>query len=163
MHTRTAYGFTALLAWACLWPQGARARVGEAAVREGPRGGPCFTVGAREAGANVPEFVAVTVSDGPRPLWTMRMPPGRSFALDAAMCVPYGGRVAALPRSEAAPLQAGRVYFLHIDAKATGGRAPPASYEGRFCLLRQADGSNLVHQIAAGKREGKRLFGCLPP
>jgi len=140
-----------------------QARVGEAEVREGPRGGPCFTISPREARLGTPDFQAVSVSDGRRLLWTMRMPPGRSFPLRFSMCVPYGGRVAALPRSQSAALEAGRVYTLHIDARAPKSHAAAPSYEARFCLARQRDGSLQVHQIVSSDRESHRLYGCLPP
>jgi hypothetical protein len=141
----------------------ARARVGEAEVREGPRGGPCFTISPREERLGTPDFQAVSVSDGRRLLWSMRMPAGRSFPLTFAMCVPYGGRVASLPRSEAAGLESGRVYTLHIDARAPRGHGSPSSYEARFCLARQRDGSSIVHQIVSSDRESHRLYGCLAP
>jgi hypothetical protein len=96
-------------------------------------------------------------------MWTMRMPPGRSFPLSFSMCVPYGGRVASLPRTESATLEAGRVYTLRIDARAPRGRNTPPSYEARFCLARQRNGSLQVHQITSGDRESHRLYGCLPP
>src|SRR4051794_30263851 len=88
-------------------PAPALARIGDAEVREGPRGGPCFTISPREERTGTPEFQAVTVSDGHRLLWKMSMPPGRSFPLSFSMCVPYGGRVASLPQSDAAELEAG--------------------------------------------------------
>jgi hypothetical protein len=142
--------------------QPAQARVGEAEVREGPRGGPCFTISPREERLGTPDFQGVSVMEGRRPLWTMRMPAGRSFPLSFAMCVPYGGRVAALPRSASAALEAGRVYTLHIDVRPPRGRATPPSYEARFCLARQRDGKLLVHQIVSSDRESHRLYGCLP-
>jgi hypothetical protein len=162
MQTRVPSGIF-LAAMLAVAMQPARARIGEAEVREGPRGGPCFTISPREERLGTPDFQGVSVSDGRRLLWTLRMPPGRSFPLRFTMCVPYGGRVAALPRSEAAALEAGRVYSLHIDARAARGQATPPSYEARFCLARQRDGALLVHQIMSGERESHRLYGCLPP
>jgi len=103
------------------------------------------------------------VSDGHRPLWKMSMPPGRSFALGFSMCVPYGGRVASLPQSPAAELQPGKVYFLRIDTRPARGGNAASSYEARFCLAKQRDGSAIVHQIWSGDQEGKRLYGCLAP
>jgi hypothetical protein len=141
----------------------AQARVGEAEVREGPRGGPCFTITPREERLGTPDFQAVSVSDGHRLLWRMSMPQGRSFPLTFGMCVPYGGRVASLPRSDALALEPGRVYTLHIDARAPRGHSTPPSYEARFCLARQRDGSSIVHQIMSSDRESHRLYGCLPP
>jgi hypothetical protein len=164
MHTRVLNGIVsiAMCACVCALPARARARTGDAEVREGPRGGPCFTISPREERAGTPDFQAVTVSDGRRLLWKMSMPPGRSFPLSFSMCVPYGGHVASLPHSDAAELEPGRVYYLHIDARAPKGVATPPSYEARFCLARQRDGSVIVHQIWSGDREGRRLYGCLP-
>lgn len=142
--------------------QPVQARVGEAEVREGPRGGPCFTISPREARLGTPEFQAVSVSDGRRQLWALRMPPGRSFPLSFSMCVPYGGRVAALPRSQSVALEAGRVYNLHIEVRTARGRPTPPSYEARFCLARQRNGNLQVHQIMSSDRESHRLYGCLP-
>src|SRR5437763_11540175 len=164
-NARVLSGIALIAACACAWPGQALglARVGDAEVREGPRGGPCFTISPREERLGTPDFQAVTVSDGRRLLWKMNMPPGRSFPLSFSMCVPYGGRVASLPHSEAAELEAGRVYYLHIDARALKGHTTPPSYEARFCLARQRDGSTVVHQIWSGDREGRHMYGCLPP
>jgi hypothetical protein len=142
---------------------GAIARIGAAEVREGPRGGPCFTISPREEREGMPDFHAVTVSDGQRLLWKMTMPPDRTFPLSFSMCVPYGGQVASLPRTQAAVLEAGKVYYLRIDARPGKVHAAAPAYEARFCLARQHDGSAVVHQIWDGERPGKRLFGCLPP
>jgi hypothetical protein len=105
----------------------------------------------------------VTVSDGQRLLWKMTMPPDRTFPLSFSMCVPYGGQVASLPRTHAAALEPGKVYYLRIDARPGKVHAAAQAYEARFCLARQPDGSAVVHQIWDGERPGKRLFGCLPP
>ena len=142
---------------------GALARIGAAEVREGPRGGPCFTISPREERAGMPNFHSVTVSDGQRLLWKMTMPSDRTFPLSFSMCVPYGGQVASLPRTQAAELEAGKVYYLRIEARAGKVRGAAQAYEARFCLAKQKDGSAVVHQIWDGERPGKRLFGCLPP
>jgi len=136
----------ALTALVALKPSAAT-RAGEAAVREGPRGGPCFTIGAREERLGRPDFRAIAVSDGARLLWKMAMPAERSFPLSAAMCVPYGGRVASLPHTQAAELEAGKVYYLHIDARPARGKALPLAYVARFCLNRRADGGMAVQQM----------------
>ena len=161
MNTRMLIPGTllALTAFAALKPSAA-ARSGEAAVREGPRGGPCFTIAAREERLGTPDFRALTVSDGARLLWKMSVPAERSFPLNASMCVPYGGRVASLPRTQAAELETGRVYTLHIDARPPRGRGMPSAYEARFCLARRPGGGTLVRQIAAADREGGNLYGC---
>ena len=163
MQPKVLCGIASIAVFASTLPAPALARIGDAEVREGPRGGPCFTISPREERAGTPEFQAVTVSDGHRLLWKMSMPPGRGFPLSFSMCVPYGGRVASLPQSEALELEAGRIYYLHIEARPPKGRATPPSYEARFCLARQRDGSVIVHQIWNGDREGRRLYGCLPP
>jgi hypothetical protein len=161
MHIRVLAGALAL---AMLAPSVVvAARTGEAEVREGPRGGPCFTISPREERQGTPDFRGVTVSDGRRLLWKMSMPSERSFPLSFSMCVPYGGRVPSLPRTQAAELEAGKVYYLRIDARPPKGKATPLAYEARFCLARQRDGSAVVHQIWDGDREGRRLYGCLPP
>jgi hypothetical protein len=151
-----------MLLCAALLAAPAYARVGEAEVREGPRGGPCFTITPREERLGTPEFQAIVVREGARPVWKMTMPRDRTFPLTFGMCVPYGGKVASLPRTTPAPLAAGRVYSLRIDARPGKGRAA-SSYEARFCLARQPDGTAIVHQIWNGDREGPRLYGCLPP
>jgi hypothetical protein len=87
---------------------GVLARTGAAEVREGPRGGPCFTISPREEREGTPDFHAVTVSDGQRLLWKMTMPPERTFPLSFSMCVPYGGQVASLPRTQAAGAGSGQ-------------------------------------------------------
>jgi hypothetical protein len=140
----------------------AMARTGAAEVREGPRGGPCFTISPKEDRQATPDFHAVTVSEGQRLLWKMTMPPGRTFPLSFAMCVPYGGLVASLPRTQAAELESGKVYHLRIDVRPGKVRGAAQAYEARFCLAKQRDGSALVHQIWDGERPGKHLFGCLP-
>lgn len=143
-------------------PAHAHTRVGEAEVREGPRGGPCFTIAAREARLGTPDFQAIAVWDATHPVWKMAMPKGRTFPLTYGMCVPYGGRVAALPRTASAPLLPGRVYNLRIDARAGSGRTA-SGYEARFCVVRQRDGGAVVHQIANGERDGRRLAACVAP
>jgi hypothetical protein len=164
MNTRMLIPGTllALTALAALKPSSA-ARTGEAEVREGPRGGPCFTIGQREERLGTPDFRALTVSDGARLMWKMSLPAGRSFPLSFSMCVPYGGRVASLPRTQAAALEPGKVYYVHVETRPAKGKNMPTAYEGRFCLARQPDGSVTVHQILQADREGRRLYGCQPP
>jgi hypothetical protein len=146
-----------------LAPATALARIGVAEVREGPRGGPCFTISPREEREGTPDFQAVTVSEGSRLLWKMTMPRERTFPLSFSMCVPYGGQVASLPRTQAAALEAGKVYSLRIEARPGKPGGTAQAYEARFCLARQRDGSAVVHQIWDGERQGRRLYGCLPP
>lgn len=142
-------------------------RIGEAEVREAPNGEPCFTISAREERrGGTPDFDTVTVSDAQvrrNVLWKMSMPRERTFPVSFSMCIPYAGRVQALPQTPAARLQSGRVYHVRIDARRVNGGAQPAAYEARFCLARQRDGSVIVHHIGADDHEGRRLYGCLPP
>jgi len=149
---------------ACAWLPAAvaHARVGAAEVREGPRGGPCFTISPHEERLGTPDFHGIVVWDGARPVWKMTMPKERTFPLTYGMCVPYGGRVASLPRTASGPLVPGHVYSLRIETRPGGGRTAPF-YEARFCLARQHDGSAVVHQIWNGDREGQHVVGCLQP
>jgi hypothetical protein len=143
------------------------ARIGEAEVREAPNGVPCFTISQREERrGGTPNFDAVTVTDAMarRPvLWKMAMPRHRTFPVSFSMCIPYAGRVQALPQTPAAQLETGRVYQVRIDARPSRGLNTPAAYEARFCLSRQHGGGVLVHHIGAGDYEGRYLFGCLRP
>lgn len=159
-----AYRIPVRVLLACAWlpAAAAYARVGEAEVREGPRGGPCFTITPREERLGMPDFQGIVVWEGAHPVWKMTMPKERTFPLTYGMCVPYGGRVASLPRTTSAPLVPGRVYSLRIEARPGGGRTA-SFYEARFCLVRQHDGSAVAHQISNGDRDGPRLAGCLPP
>ena len=144
----------------------APSRVGEAEVRASPNGEPCFTISDHEERHfGTPNFDAVVVTDpqANRPvLWHMAMPHERTFPVAFTMCIPYGGRVQALPQTPAAKLEPGKVYRVRIEARgARGGVA--SAYEARFCLARQHDGSVLVHHIGHDDHEGRRLYGCLPP
>jgi hypothetical protein len=155
-----------LLAAATANVRAATGRVGEAEVRESPGGEPCFTISEREERRyGAPNFDVVIVTDAQARkgvLWRMAMPPERTFPVSATMCVPYGGRVQALPHTPAASLAPGRVYRVRIEARGAKGKVAGA-YEARFCLARQHDGSVLVHHIGADDHEGRWLYGCLPP
>lgn len=144
-----------------LFPARAAVRIGEAEVREGPHGGPCFTITPREERQGTPDFRAVSVWDGQRLMWKMTLPRERSFPLTFGTCVPYGGRGPALPRTKAAELQPGKVYFLHIEARSGTSRAASLAYDARFCLARRHDGSVAVQQIGNDEPPGKRMGGCL--
>jgi hypothetical protein len=140
-------------------------RAGDAEVREAANGGPCFTISEREERrGGTPNFDAVTVTEVSGKgsvMWKMAMPPSRTFPVSFSMCIPYAGRVQALPQTPAAPLQPGKLYHVRIDARrASANKA--ASYEARFCLARQPDGSVIVHHIGRDDHEGRRLYGCLP-
>jgi hypothetical protein len=155
-------------------------RGGEAEVRAGVDGVPCFTISEREERrGEAPNFKGVTVidpSNKARPvMWAMALPPERSFAVLHSMCVPYAGRVPALPQTAAATLEAGKVYEVSIEATsaapgpgATTGAATSSttnkklragagphgghSYRARFCLDRQDDGKLVVRQLGADPR-----------
>lgn len=149
--------FAILLGGACAWLPAAQAwaRVGEADVRDGPGGGPCFGIAPGEARFGTPDFGAIVVTDGVHPVWKMALPKERTFALAAGTCVPYGGRSPALPRTASAPLAPGRIYLLHIDARPSGHGHAASAYEARFCLVRRADGGTAVHLIPHADREGR--------
>jgi hypothetical protein len=141
--------------------QGAAAgRVGEAEVRATANGTPCFTIAEREEQrGGTPNFHSVTVSEGGagRVVWTMAMPPDRTFPVTFSMCIPYAGRVQALPQTAAARLEPGKAYRVRIEARRGKGAPAPAAYEARFCLAPQRDGSTVVQQMAGaagGKRDG---------
>jgi hypothetical protein len=140
-------------------------RIGDAQVRAGANGEPCFTIAEREERLGTPNFDAVTVTEaaGRRALmWRMAMPADRTFPVTFGMCVPYAGRVPALPQTPAGALEPGKVYYVRIDARRTRGAAIASAYDARFCLARQRDGKVAVHHIGRDDREGRRLFGCLP-
>jgi hypothetical protein len=132
------------------------ARVGEAEVRASANGTPCFTVAEREEQrGGTPDFQSVTVQDaGGRVVWTMAMPSHRTFPVTYSMCIPYAGRVQALPQTPAARLEPGRAYRVRIEARRGKGTPTPDAYEARFCLARQRDGSMVVQPMAgvAGRK-----------
>jgi hypothetical protein len=139
-------------------------RIGEAEVREGANSVPCFTISEREERrGGVPDFDAVTVAEAGGKgsvMWKMAMPPARTFPVSFSMCIPYAGRVPALPQTPAARLEPGRVYQVRIGARRSRGLDTPPVYEARFCLARQPDGSVLVHHIGPNDHEGRWLYGC---
>jgi hypothetical protein len=142
-------------------------RTGEADVRESGNGLPCFTITAREEQRGAPNFQAVTVYDlSTRPrtkMWTMAMPPDRTFPVLFSMCVPYGGRVQSLPQTVSTPLQPAKVYQVSIDVRRDGRPNQPRSYGARFCLMKQHDSSLAVRRIESGAAEGRNLYGCAAP
>lgn len=116
-------------------------RVGELLVRQGNGGMPCFTVSeAEEKRGGAPNFESITVSDSAGPgrgaMWSMTMPKQRTFPVTFRMCVPYAGRLPVLPQMPAAPLEAGRVYEVAIQARGPFAAAAPRSYRAHFCLTR---------------------------
>jgi hypothetical protein len=143
-------------------------RTGEAEVRESANGLPCFTISEREERRNgAPNFDTITVYDAsskPRArMWTMSMPPSRTFPVLFSMCVPYGGRVQSLPQTAAVALETGKVYEVLLDVRASDAPNQPRGYGARFCLAKQRDGSVIVHHIAPGAHEGRNLYGCVAP
>lgn len=135
-------------------------RVGEAAVRVTPNGAPCFTIAEREEQrGGTPNFHSVTVLDGGgRVAWTMTMPSERTFPVTYSMCIPYAGRVQALPQTPAARLEPDQPYRVRIEARRAKGAARPGAYEARFCLARRPDGSTVVQ--AAPRAAGRKRGGC---
>ncbi|MDQ2990377.1 MAG: hypothetical protein M3R60_14870 [Pseudomonadota bacterium] len=143
-------------------------RTGDAEVRESANGLPCFTISEREERRNgAPNFDTITVYDPsskPRAkMWTMSMPPSRTFPVLFSMCVPYGGRVQSLPQTAAVALETGKVYEVLIDVRAGDAPNQPRGYGARFCLAKRRDGSVLVHHIDPGAHEGRHLYGCIVP
>lgn len=153
---------TLCLAGLLLFPAQAERRVGEAQVRTDANGRPCFTISEREERlSGTPEFQAITVTEDERVLWRMVMPRGRSFPVSFSMCIPYGGRVPALPQTPAAPLDEGKVYTVRIDTGPGKNATTPFRYSARFCPTRGHDGGTAVHNIGAADRKGRDRYGCL--
>ena len=123
-------------------PALATRRIGEATVRQGANGVPCFTISANEEKrGGAPDFQAILVSDAVgKPMWKMAMPRERTFPVMFSMCIPYGGRVPALPQTPAGQLSPGTVYTVQIDARPSRKTSAPLRYQTRFCLVRQPDG-----------------------
>lgn len=153
------------LSLACLlaFPAHAARRMGEAQVRADANNRPCFTISeGEEKRSGAPNFHAITVTGGGHLLWHMAMPRGRTFPVAFSMCIPYAGRVPALPQTPFAPLEAGKVYIVQIDSRPGKGATAPLRYQARFCLARRPDGGSTVVQIGADMRPGRNLYGCLP-
>ena len=132
---------TLCLAGLLLLPAQATRRIGEAQVRTDGNGLPCFTIAEREEQrSGTPDFQAITVSAGERVLWHMAMPRERTFPVAASMCIPYGGRVPALPQTAAAALDVGKVYAVQLDMRPGNSAAMPLRYQTQFCLQRAAAG-----------------------
>jgi hypothetical protein len=152
---------TLCLAGLLLLPSQAARRIGEAQVRESANGLPCFTISEREEGrSGTPDFGAITVTEGERILWRMAMPPERTFPVTYSMCVPYGGRVPALPQTPATPLASGIVYTVQIDTRPRPEPLAPLRYGARFCVAAPGKGSRAVHQFGADSRPERDPVGC---
>jgi hypothetical protein len=124
---------TLLLAGLLLLPAQAARPTGEAQVRTDANGQPCFTISEREEKrSGAPDFQAIVVSEGQRVLWRMTMPRERTFAISASMCIPYGGRVPALPQTPAATLEPGKVYTVQVETRLGGNASLPLRYRAQF-------------------------------
>lgn len=143
-------------------PAQAARRVGEAEVRTGANGVPCFTISQREERrGGAPDFGSITVmppEDG-APMWRMAMPAARTFPVAFAMCIPYGGRIPALPQTPAAALNEGVPYTVVIDTRPGKDDARPLRYQARFCLVREGGGV-VTRQLGAGGRPGRTPPAC---
>ena len=143
-------------------PTEAARRIGEAEVRTGKNNLPCFTITEREEKrSGNPDFQAVTVMAGTRTMWRMAMPRERTFPLAFSMCIPYGGRVQALPQTPAMPLASGIVYTVQMETRPGKSAAAPLRYTARFCMARGPTGNGTVRQIGSNARQGRNLDGCL--
>lgn len=143
-------------------------RTGEAEVRESVSGLPCFTISEREERkSGAPNFDTITVYDSsarPRSkMWSMTMPPQRTFPLLFSMCVPYGGRVPSLPQTVATMLETGKMYEVLIDVRSDDTPNQTRSYGARFCLARQRDGSVAVHHVGSSLNDWRNGHGCTAP
>jgi len=129
--------FLTLLLLVLLAPRAQAAqRIGKAEVREGANGVPCFTISEQEEKrSGTPDFQAINVSDSHgKPMWQMAMPRERTFPVSHGMCIPYAGRVQALPQTPAAVLQEGRVYQVVIETRKANNAGAPRRYVARFCF-----------------------------
>jgi hypothetical protein len=116
-----------------LFPAQAARRVGEAEVREGANGLPCFTISEREEQrSGTPDFQAITVTEGERVVWQMAMPRKRTFPVSSSMCIPYGGRIPALPQTPARALETGKLYTVQVEARPGKNAAMPLCYRAQF-------------------------------
>jgi hypothetical protein len=96
-----------------------------AAVRADSNGQPCFTVdAAAEQRDGTAQFRSVTVTDVALAgaAWEMALPSGRSFALTHSICIPYAGRVTALPQTPAQG--AARLYSALLPGGGGAGSTP---------------------------------------
>jgi len=143
---------TSLLILLLALPAQSARRIGEAQVREGANGVPCFTISEQEEKrGGAPDFQSVAVSDaGGKVLWRMAMPRERTFTVMYSMCIPYGGRVQALPQTPAATLEPGKAYLVQIDARPGRKTSMPLRYQARFCLVPKSGGNANQYRVAAG-------------
>jgi hypothetical protein len=141
-------------------------RSGEAEVRDSGSGLPCFTITeSEERKSGAPNFEGITVYDvsvKPRAkMWSMTMPPNRTFPVLFSMCVPYGGRVQALPQTAAGMLEPGKVYEVSIDVRGDDTPNQVRSYGARFCLARQRAGGVAIQYFGASANDAHNAIGCV--
>lgn len=123
------------------------AREAAAHVRAGKNGEPCFTVdAASEQQDGTAQFRGLTVVDTVTHaiMWQMALPSGRSFPLTYTVCIPYAGRVAALPQTPAAALADGRMYQVTLAVRNWNRPAAPRAYSATFCLAGPARAVTVV-------------------
>jgi hypothetical protein len=123
------------------------ARGAAAHVRAGKNGEPCFTVDAvSERQDGTAQFRGLTVVDTVTRaiVWEMALPSGRSFPLTYTVCIPYAGRVAALPQTPAAALADGRMYQVTLVVRNWNRPAAPRAYLATFCLVGPARAVTVV-------------------
>ena len=159
MRTAAFACLACFLVSAAAAPAGAP-RIGDADVRAGVGGVPCFTIAEREERqSGAPSFHAISVVElagkARLPMWSMAMPAERTFPLLFSMCVPYAGRVASLPQRRAEALETGRVYEV-LDRGASRRPARPAA---RVCgpLLPGAPGRRQQRGAPAGRERAAQL------
>lgn len=109
-----------------------------ATVRADSNGRPCFTVDAvAEDRDGTAQFRSITVTDvaAGTVAWQMALPSGRSFPLVHTICIPYAGRVNALPQTPAATLVAERIYRVELAVRNWDRPKAPRAYTAHFCLV----------------------------
>lgn len=120
-----------------------------ASVRVDSNGRPCFTVdAAAEQKDGTAQFRSITVTEAASGAvaWQMALPSGRSFALTHAVCIPYAGRVNALPQTPAVILVEGRVYRATLAVRNWERPRAPRAYTAQFCI---AGKTQAVYQLDA--------------
>ncbi|MDQ1924123.1 hypothetical protein [Massilia pseudoviolaceinigra] len=138
---------------------------GELDVRQGSGGIPCFTVFQKDERVfGSPEFRSISVTDvtagGRMLMWAMAIPPERAFLVTFRLCIPYAGRLPVLPKTNALPLQLGKVYEVLVDIKPPMSATAPRAYRARFCLSGKAGGGLQLRTLNSGAVDGKGRPGC---
>lgn len=158
IHTMTVTLALAILTVAA----GATSRMGDADVRE-KNGAPCFTVTAQEEKrTGALHLMALNVYDmSTKPVvtvWSFGMSTDDGQPISSKTCVRYGHAPSGASGSPAAPLQAGKLYQVFLNAKSTRRNEPTFGYSARFCLLVQPDGKATVHRVVY--QDGWRDEAC---